>query len=80
MNTLLSAFLAFCNRPVYRYYIDHPNPFKIDPLDDQVLGAVIMWVLGSFAFLIPAMILTVRMLSPTRTMKIVEQTLSPQIE
>ncbi len=64
--TLLSAFLAFCDRPVYPYYTDHPNPFHIPVLDDQVLGAVVMWVLGSFAFLVPAMLLTVRMLSPRR--------------
>ena len=64
--TLLSAFLAFCDRPVYSYYVDHPNPFHIPVLDDQVLGAVLMWVLGSFAFLIPAMILTLRLLSPAR--------------
>jgi len=64
--TLLSAFLAFCDRPVYRYYIDHPNPFHIPVLEDQVLGAVLMWVLGSFAFLAPAMMLTVHMLSPER--------------
>jgi cytochrome c oxidase assembly factor CtaG len=70
VNTLLSAFLAFCDRPVYRYYLDHPNPFQIDPLSDQVLGAVIMWVLGSFAFLIPAMGLTVRMLSHMRNRKV----------
>jgi hypothetical protein len=25
-----------------------------------------MWVLGSFAFLVPAMVITVRLLSPTR--------------
>ncbi len=68
VNTLLSAFLAFCNRPVYRYYLDHPNPFQIDPLGDQVLGAVMMWVLGSFTFLVPAMLLTVRMLSHTHPM------------
>ena len=55
VNTLLSAFLAFCGRPVYPYYLDRPNPFQIAPLDDQVLGAVIMWVLGSLVFLIPAM-------------------------
>lgn len=65
VNTLLSAFLAFCDRPVYRYYLDHPNPFQLDPLGDQVLGAVIMWVIGSLAFLVPAMVLTVRMLSHT---------------
>jgi len=64
--TLLSAFLAFCDRPVYSYYVDHPNPFHIPVLDDQVLGAVLMWVLGSFAFLVPAMLLTLRLLSPAR--------------
>jgi hypothetical protein len=35
-------------------------------LTDQVLGAVIMWVLGSFAFLVPAMVITVQLLSPSR--------------
>lgn len=69
VNTLLSAFLAFCDRPVYTYYVDHPNPFHIAPLGDQVLGAVIMWVLGSFAFLIPAMVITVRMLSGTQAVR-----------
>jgi cytochrome c oxidase assembly factor CtaG len=54
VNTALSAFLAFCNRPAYAYYIDHPNPLGANPLSDQVLGAVIMWVVGSLAFLIPA--------------------------
>jgi len=66
VNTILSAFLAFCDRPVYRYYVDHPNLFGIDPLQDQVLGAVGMWVLGSFAFLLPAMVLTLQLLRPQR--------------
>jgi len=65
VNTLLSAFLAFCDRPVYRYYVDRPNAFGIDPLKDQVFGAVIMWVIGSLAFLIPAMVITVGLLSPS---------------
>ena len=64
--TMLSGFLTFCDRPVYPFYVAHPNPFDIPVLTDQVLGAVIMWVLGSFAFLVPAMIITVRLLSPTR--------------
>jgi putative membrane protein len=54
--TMLSGFLTFCDRPVY------PLPV----LEDQVLGAVLMWVLGSFAYLVPAMIITVRLLSPQR--------------
>jgi putative membrane protein len=66
-NTALSAFLAFCNRPVYAYYISNPNPFQADPLRDQVLGAVIMWVVGSIVFLIPAAAITFSLLQPTRT-------------
>jgi cytochrome c oxidase assembly factor CtaG len=62
--TMLSGFLTFCDRPVYPYYVAHPNPFGLPVLEDQVLGAVIMWVLGSFAYLIPAMIITLRLLSP----------------
>ena len=57
VNTVLSALLAFCGRPVYRYYLDHPNPFQVSLLDDQVLGAVIMWVIGSLVFLVPAMLI-----------------------
>lgn len=66
VNTLLSAFLAFCDRPVYRFYVDHPNPFHVSPLEDQVLGAVIMWVIGSLAFLIPGMWITIHLLRPLR--------------
>jgi putative membrane protein len=61
VNTLLSAFLAFCGRPVYTYYLDHPNPFHVAPVDDQILGAAIMWVAGSTIFLVPAMVLTLRL-------------------
>jgi putative membrane protein len=66
VNTLLSAFLAFCGRPVYQYYVDHPNPFHTPALEDQVLGAVIMWVIGSLAYLVPAMLITIRLLRPAR--------------
>jgi putative membrane protein len=64
--TMLSGFLTFCDRPVYPFYLAHPNPFGLPVLEDQVLGAVLMWVLGSFAYLVPAMIITVRLLSPRR--------------
>jgi cytochrome c oxidase assembly factor CtaG len=62
VNTIVSASLAFCGRPVYQYYVNNPNPFGVSLLDDQVLGASIMWVCGSLIFLGPAMILTVRLL------------------
>jgi putative membrane protein len=59
--TLLSAFLAFYSRPVYGYYVRHPNPFGITVISDQELGAVVMWVLGSFAYLVPAMAIAFRL-------------------
>ncbi len=61
VNTLLSAFLAFCDRPVYPYYLREPNAFDISPLSDQRAGAVVMWVIGSVVFLVPAVVLTVRL-------------------
>jgi cytochrome c oxidase assembly factor CtaG len=61
VNTLLSAFLAFCGRPVYTFYLIHPNPFHVTPVEDQVLGAVIMWVFGSIIFLLPAMLITLQL-------------------
>jgi len=62
VNTVLSAFLAFCDRPVYPYYVREGNPFHISPLSDQRAGAVVMWVFGSLVFLIPVIVLTVRLL------------------
>jgi cytochrome c oxidase assembly factor CtaG len=62
VNTALSAFLAFCNRPLYSYYLRRPNVFNVSPMADQVTGAVIMWVVGSLVFLIPAIFITVKLL------------------
>ena len=62
INTMLSAFLAFCDRPVYAYYLQQPNPFGIAPIMDQRAGAAAMWVIGSTVFLIPAMAITFKLL------------------
>jgi len=71
INTGLSAFLAFCDRPVYSYYLVNPNPFEVNPLSDQILGAALMWVVGSVVFLVPAVVITMRLLQgsghPTAT-------------
>jgi cytochrome c oxidase assembly factor CtaG len=61
VNTALSAFLAFCNRPIYQFYIATPNPFHISALADQIAAGVIMWVLNSTVFLVPAMLLTLQL-------------------
>ena len=54
VNTVLSALLAFIGHPVYPFYLSHSNDLGLDPLTDQTLGASIMWVFGSIAFLVPA--------------------------
>ena len=66
VNTALSAFLAFCDRIVYPFYLTQPSPIRVSPLADQVVGAVIMWVMGSVVFLIPAVAITFKMLRPQR--------------
>jgi cytochrome c oxidase assembly factor CtaG len=71
VNTGLSAFLAFCGRAVYPYYSAHPNPLGIDPLADQVLGGVVMWVFGSTAFLIPAAVIAFALLQPSQKRRVI---------
>src|ERR1700731_1313164 len=64
VNTVLSALLAFCDRPVYGYYLKEPNAFHIAPLSAPRAGAGVMWVVGSLIFLVPAIVLTFRLLQP----------------
>lgn len=59
----LSAFLAFCDRVVYKSYLAAPRHFSISPLQDQVFAGTLMWVSVTFAYLIPAVFLTMRLLS-----------------
>jgi putative membrane protein len=66
VNTVVAALLAFRGQPVYVFYLEHANPFHVSPLSDQILGAMIMWVVGSFVFLITASAITVRLLQPQR--------------
>ncbi len=70
VNTAISAFLAFCDRPVYTYYLAQPSRFQINPMADQVVGAVIMWVVGSLVFLIPAVFITVRLLQQDSKLRV----------
>jgi hypothetical protein len=62
VNTMVSGFLAFCERPVYAYYQMEPNAFGIDLMVDQRAGAAAMWVIGSAVFLLPVMVNTLSML------------------
>jgi putative membrane protein len=62
----LSAFLTFCNRVVYPHYLSAHRLFDISPLGDQESAGALMWVWVTFAYLVPAAVVTVQMLSPRR--------------
>jgi cytochrome c oxidase assembly factor CtaG len=62
----LSAFLTFCNRVVYPHYLSAHRLFHISPLGDQECAGALMWITVTFAYLIPAAVVTVQMLSPRR--------------
>lgn len=61
---VLSAFLAFCNRLVYPGYLTEKHLFGMSPLQDQECAGALMWVWATFAYLIPAVIIAMQILSP----------------
>jgi cytochrome c oxidase assembly factor CtaG len=61
---VLSAFLVFCNRLVYPFYLSTPPHFNVRPLADQERAGAMMWVWVTFAYLIPAVAITIQLLSP----------------
>ena len=64
-NTVLAAVLTFSDRVLYPFYEFHSRAMEAAALDDQVLAGVIMWVPMSLAYLVPAALLTIRLLSPS---------------
>ena len=62
-NTALSAILTFSDRVLYRSYSEVPRLFGLSALQDQVAAGAFMWVAGSLAFILPAIVLAVRCLS-----------------
>jgi cytochrome c oxidase assembly factor CtaG len=62
-NTILSAILTFSDRLLYPYYAEVPRVAGLSPLDDQATAGVLMWVPGSFAFLLPLFCIGVQLFS-----------------
>jgi cytochrome c oxidase assembly factor CtaG len=60
----LSGFLAFCDRVVYVSYNSAPRLLNIPPLEDQQLAASLMWICATIILLVPAIIVTMQILSP----------------
>ena len=63
-NTVLAAVLTFSDRVLYPFHQFHSRVTEAAALNDQVLAGVIMWVPMSLAYLVPAALLTMQLLSP----------------
>src|SRR5215472_3680381 len=61
-NTALSAILVFADRVLYRSYAVIPRLFG-SALEDQGTAGAMMWVIGSLAFVLPAVAIAVECLS-----------------
>lgn len=64
LNTVLSAVLAFSGKLLYPSYAAAPRICRLTPLQDQVAAGAEMWVLNSLIFLVPAVLITMRLLFP----------------
>jgi putative membrane protein len=64
---ILSAFLVFCNRLIYPSYLSTPRLLSLSALQDQERAGALMWVWVTFAYLIPAVVIAMRILSPSDT-------------
>jgi cytochrome c oxidase assembly factor CtaG len=63
----LAAFLTFCDRVPYQSYASGSPLFGFSPLEDQIFGAALMWVAGTIAYVVPAVLLVFWLLSIPET-------------
>jgi putative membrane protein len=63
----LGAFLIFSDRVIYPSYASAAMLFRVAPFEDQVIAGALMWLFGSTVYLIPAVLITIQMLSPIRS-------------
>jgi len=61
---LLSGFLLFSDRVAYPWYFSMPRHFGFSVLEDQQCAAALMWTCVTLVYLVPAAILSTRLLSP----------------
>ncbi|MEI8292552.1 MAG: cytochrome c oxidase assembly protein [bacterium] len=68
-NTALSAFFTFYGRILYPTYASAPRISDLSAIDDQTLAGTLMWVPGSIAFLLPAVVIAMRYLSGSKRVR-----------
>ena len=62
----LSGFLVFCDRVVYTPYLSAPKFLSLSVLQDQQAAAALMWVCVTIIYLVPAVAITIQILSPQK--------------
>jgi len=48
--SLIGAMITLADHPLYRFYVTAPRLWGLDPLEDQRIGGLIMWVPGMLVF------------------------------
>ena len=61
---ILSGFLVFSDRVAYPVYFSMPRHLGFSVLEDQQCAAALMWTCVTLVYLVPAAILSTRLLSP----------------
>ena len=61
---ILSGFLVFSDRVAYPAYFSMPRHFGFSVLEDQQCAGALMWTCVTLVYLVPAAILSIRLLSP----------------
>ena len=64
LNTVLSATLVFAGRVLYPSYAEVERVTRLTPMQHQAAAGAGMWVVNSIVFLVPAMLMTVQLLTP----------------
>lgn len=64
-TSALGALLTLAPTPWYPHYAASGGGFGLDPLEDQQLGGLLMWVPGAFAYVAAALAVMARLLAPT---------------
>src|SRR5215469_10746640 len=60
----LSGFLVFSDRIAYPVYLAAPRMFGFSVLEDQQCAAALMWTCIPLVYLVPAAIISIRLLAP----------------
>jgi putative membrane protein len=61
---ILAGFLVFSDRVAYPVYLSMPRHSGLSVLEDQQRAAALMWTCVTVVYLVPAAILSTRLLSP----------------